>query len=198
MGLRVLHTSRKPRPAMTETPLPADADRAAEAIDSQFLGAYQELRRLAQLLFAGERTAHTLQATALLNEAWMQLRHRGDATAADSVRFRQAAAIAMRRILITHARGKHCQKRGGHWVPQSLDSVEIAARGAFDEVLAIDEAMERLQAEAPDLAEVVRLRFYSGLEVAEVAQALDRSERSVARDWVYAKTRLFQLLREDA
>ena len=165
--------------------------------DTQFLSIYQELRRLAQAMFVGERPSHTLQATALVNEAWLQLRKCGDATAADPVQFKIVAALAMRRILIAHARTKGRQKRGGGFVPRSLDSVELAATGAFDEVLALDEAIERLRAEAPELAEVVRLRFYAGLEVAETARTLGRSERSVARDWAYAKTRLFQLLRDD-
>jgi len=181
---------------MAEVPKLPDEERAGDAIDQQFLTAYQQLRHLAQRMFAGERASHTMQATALLNEAWLQLRACGDATAADPLRFRAAAAVAMRRILIAHARSKHRQKRGGDWVPQSLDSVELASADKFDEVLAVDEAIERLAAEAPELAELVRLRFYSGLEVAEVARALDRSERSVARDWAYAKTRLYQLLRE--
>lgn len=178
---------------MAEPDPPADP----RVVDEQFLSAYHELRRLASALFAHERASHTMQATALVNEAYLRLRACGDATAADPIRFRQAAAVAMRRILIAHARGKHSVKRGGDWLPQSLDSVELASAGAFDEVLAVDEAIERLQAEAPELAELVRLRFYAGLEVAEVARALDRSERSVARDWTYAKTRLCQLLRDE-
>ncbi|MBK8977825.1 MAG: sigma-70 family RNA polymerase sigma factor [Planctomycetes bacterium] len=161
------------------------------------MAAYKELRRLAQAMFSGERPSHTLQATALVHEAWLQLRHVGDETAAEPGRFRRAAAVAMRRILIAHARARGRHKRGGGFVPRSLDSVELAATGALDEVLAVDEAIDRLEVEAPDLVEVVRLRFYAGLEVAEVAKTLGRSERSVARDWAYARTRLFQLLRDD-
>jgi len=85
----------------------------------------------------------------------------------------------MRRILIEHARGRSTLKRGGGRLPASLDSVELCSSGDFDQVLAVDEAIERLAAESPDLAELVRLRFYAGLEMAEVARILDRSERSV-------------------
>lgn len=175
----------------------ADPTGDTEALppDRQFLAMHEELRRLAHQLFAGERGSHTLQATALLNEAYLQLRGCGDETAGDPVRFKAAAANAMRRVLIAHARSRGRRKRGGGFVPRSLDSVELAAAGAFDEVLAIDEAIERLRQEAPELVEVVRLRFYAGLEVAEVARATQRSERSVARDWAYARTRLYQYLR---
>jgi RNA polymerase sigma factor (TIGR02999 family) len=181
---------------MSEEPRDPATDAEAAAPDLQFLAMYRELRRLADQLFAGERGNHTLHATALLNEAYLQLRSCGEETAADPLRFKAAAASAMRRILIAHARTRSRQKRGGGFVPQSLDSVELAAAGAFDEVLALDEAIERLQQEEPELAAVVRLRFYAGLEVNEVARALDRSERSVARDWTYARTRLYQLLRD--
>lgn len=174
---------------------PADAVESPPS-DKQFLAMYEELRRLAAMLFAGERGNHTLQATALLNEAFLRLRSCGDETVGDPLRFKAAAANAMRRALIAHARTRNRQKRGGGFVPLSLDSVELASAGAFDEVLAVDEAIERLQQEAPELAEIVRLRFYAGLEVAEVARVTQRSERSVARDWTYAKTRLYQLLRD--
>lgn len=181
---------------MAERPRAPD-EPGSDAVDQQFAGLYQELRRLARHLFAGERREHTLQATALVNEAYLQLRACSGDALEDPLQFKVAAAVAMRRILVAHARSKGRLKRGGNWSPRSLDSVELASAGAFDEVLAIDEALERLQAESPELTEVVRLRFYAGLEVAEVAKVQGRSERSVARDWRYAKIRLFQLLRTD-
>ena len=167
-----------------------------DGANQQFLSIYQELRRLAHLMFAGERGARTLQATALVHEAFLRLRDCGEATAADPVRFRRAAAVAMRCILIDHARSRGSARRGGGLLPASLDSVELAAAGDFTQVLAVDEAIERLAAESPELAEVVRLRFYAGLEVAEVARTLDRSERSVQRDWTFAKARLFRFLND--
>ena len=169
---------------MVPSPLPADA---------AFASAYEELHRLAHALFARE-PKQTLQATALVNEAFLRLRSCGDETASDPVRFRRYAAVAMRRILIDHARGRAREKRGGGRLPTSLDSVELCTAGDFEQILCVDEAIERLEAEAPELAEVVRLRFYAGLGVAEVAQMLARSERSILRDWSYAKARLFQLL----
>ncbi|MBK8978546.1 MAG: sigma-70 family RNA polymerase sigma factor [Planctomycetes bacterium] len=177
-------------PASTRPSEPGDRD-------SEFLAMYQELRRLAHQMFARE-PSQTLQATALVNEAFLRLRHCGDATAADPARFRRAAAVAMRRILVDHARSRGALRRGGGKLPTSLDSVELATAGDLSQVLAVDEAIERLQAESPELAEVVRLRFYAGLQVAEVARTLDRSERSVQRDWTFAKARLYRFLREQA
>lgn len=173
-----------------------DEARDGDVVDQQFLSAYQELRRLAHQMFARERAGQTLQATALVNEAFLRLRDCGDATAADPVRFRRAAAVAMRRILVDHARSRGALRRGGGRLPASLDSVELAAAGDFVQVLAVDEAIERLATESPELAEVVRLRFYAGLDVAEAARTLERSERSVQRDWTFAKARLYRFLRE--
>lgn len=166
--------------------------------DDAFASAYEELRRLAHSLFAREAGAHTLQTTALLNEAFLRLRSSGDEIVSDPARFRRCAAVAMRRILIEHARGRASLKRGERSLPRSLDSVELCARGDFEQVLAVDDAIEHLANESPDLAEVVRLRFYAGLEITEVANAMTRSERSIKRDWTYAKARLFQLLGDGA
>ena len=165
-------------------------------VDQAFLATYRELRQLAQALFVRERAGNTLQATALVNEAYLRLRASGEIDAAHPERFRRVAALAMRRILISHARSKRQLKRGGGHLPQCLDSVELASAGALDEVLAVDEAIETLAAEAPDLAEIVRLRFYAGLEMSEIASTLGQSERTVDRDWSYAQTRLYQLLSE--
>lgn len=180
---------------MSDDPARRDEDaRAGEARDAAFLAAYAQLRQLAQRLFADERTDHTLQATALVNEAWLRLRTCGEATAADPARFRRAAAMAMRRILIEHARSRGRQKRGKGLTPTSLDSVVLAGGGDFEQILAIDDAIETMAAEAPEFAELVRLRFYAGLDVAAAAEALGKSERTTQREWTYAKARLFQLL----
>lgn len=181
---------------MADAVPPTGPDPIDDPVDRHFLSAYEELRRLAHRMFAGEPGGLTLQATALVNEAFLRLRGCGDATAADPAHFRRAAAVAMRRILIDQARSRTSLRRGGGRLPTSLDSVELAAAGDFTQVLAIDEAIERLAAESPELATVVRLRFYAGLEVAEVARTLGRSERSVERDWTFAKTRLYRFLRE--
>jgi RNA polymerase sigma factor (TIGR02999 family) len=144
-------------------------------------------------LFTGERAGHTLQATALVNEACLRLRSCGDATASDPQRFRRAAALAMRRVLIEHARGRQRVKRGERRLPAALDSVELASAGEFEQVLEIDDAIERLAREAPEVAELVRLRFDAGLDVRAAAEALGVSERSAQRDWSFARARLFQL-----
>lgn len=164
--------------------------------DAAFLAVYGELHALAKRLFAEERREHTLQATALVHEAFLRLQSCGDQTVGDPARFRRAAALAMRRVLIEHARGRARVKRGGGRLPAALDSIELASAGQFEDVLDVDDAIERLGLEAPALAELVRLRFYAGLDVRAAAEALGVSERTAQRDWTCAKARLYQLLSE--
>lgn len=174
--------------------------RAAEALLPLV---YEHLRELARRRMAGERAGHTLQATALVHEAYVRIVGDRPAGWAGRGQFFAAAAEAMRRILVEHARSRGRLKRGGggrgeegerRRVP--LGSViDLAAHGDPDDVLAMDEAVTRLGQQNPDVAAVLRLRFYAGLGVDETAEALGTSPRSVNRAWTYARAWLFRELR---
>ena len=184
-----------------------DAGDAAAAGDLLPL-VYAELRALAAARMAGERHDHTLQATALVHEAYLRLVGPGEGGGtggppprrwAGRPHFFHAAAEAMRRILIDHARARATHKRGGGagGVPPRrvpLDVLDLAARQDSEEILALDEAFARLEVQNPEAAAVVRLRFYAGLSVAETADALGCSPRSVNRAWTFARAWLFREL----
>jgi RNA polymerase sigma factor (TIGR02999 family) len=144
---------------------------------------------------AQENIGHTLQATALVHEAFMRLSP--NSQFANRAHFFKAAAEAMRRILIEHARSKGRVKRGGgdkNRVP--LNVLDLAAAPDSHDILAFDEAISRLEEEAPLAASVVRLRFYAGLSVDETAETLGSSPRTVSREWTYARAWLFRFLEE--
>ena len=157
---------------------------------------YNALRDLARRRMARERSDHTLQATALVHEAYLKLvgGGGGEPDWADRSHFYHAAAEAMRRILIDHARAKAGPKRGAGRRRVPLDVLDLAAESDSDEILALDEAVSRLQRQSPDVAAVVRLRFYAGLGVEETAAALGVSVRTVNREWTYARAWLFREL----
>jgi RNA polymerase sigma factor (TIGR02999 family) len=136
-----------------------------------------------------------LQATALVHEAWLRLVGDGELEAFDTRgHFYTAAAEAMRRILIDHARAKGSDKRGGKASRLPLDVVDLAQSGDLDQTLALDDAVSRLEELDPEAGHVVRLRFYAGLEVDETARVLGLSPRTTARDWAFARAWLFQQL----
>jgi RNA polymerase sigma factor (TIGR02999 family) len=157
---------------------------------------YQELRNLARLRMAQERPEHTLQATALVHEAYLRLVGNDPSCWANRAHFFHAAAEAMRRILIEHARGKSGPKRGGGRKRLPLNLVDLAAENDPAQILALDEAISRLEKQDPDAARVLRLRFYAGLSVDEVAQIVGASPRTVKRDWAFARAFLIRELGE--
>ncbi|MDZ4774617.1 MAG: ECF-type sigma factor [Planctomycetota bacterium] len=158
---------------------------------------YQHLHAIARARMVEERAGHTLQATALVHEAWLRLSKReGGVDGIPDASFYEAAAIAMRRILIEHARSKGRLKRGGDRERTPIDVVDLAAEHDPDEILAVEDAVRRLEAEDPDAARVVNLRFFAGLDVAETARALGISERTVAREWEYARAWLYRVLHD--
>jgi RNA polymerase sigma factor (TIGR02999 family) len=159
---------------------------------------YRELRRIAQARMAGERQNHTLQATALVHETWLKLVGMGSVEWPDRTAFYQAAALAMRRILVDHARGRRRKKRGGGVAAEPVTLAGIAAAqpdvGDAATFLQLDEEIARLEAEDPRAGAVVRLRFFAGLDVDETAAALGMSRRTVLREWAFARARLWARL----
>lgn len=154
---------------------------------------YQRLRELARRQLAGERAAQTLDTTALVHEAWLNLAD-GAHGFNDRAHFYAYAATAMRHILVDHARRRMARKRGGNEAPLDLDAVEIPGEHAAAEMLALNEALDRLDALEPRLARVVELRFFAGLSVEETAEALGIVARSVVRDWARARVFLQQAI----
>jgi RNA polymerase sigma factor (TIGR02999 family) len=158
---------------------------------------YEELRALARLRMAEEHVGHTLQATALVHEAYVRLSRGDQSRFADRAHFFRAAAEAMRRILIEHARGKGRLKRsaGGSRLPLS-NVLDLARSADPQQILALDEAIRRLEQEAPQAAAVVRQRFYCGLSIDETADVLGVSQRNVSLQWTFARAWLFRCLED--
>ncbi len=154
---------------------------------------YQELRKLATQRLAREAPGHTLQATALVHEAYLRLVDTEQAQRFNSRgHFFAAAAEAMRRILVENVRRKQSKKHGGQRERVPLDGIEIALPPPDDDLLALDEALTRLAAERPAVAELVKLRFFAGLTMDEAAQALGISPATAYRQWSYAQAWLFR------
>ena len=150
---------------------------------------YEELRKLAAAKLVQEKSGQTLQATALVHEAWLRL-------VGSSVEihwngrghFFAAAARAMQRILVENARRKKSLKAGGEFSRVELSRVAAETRSRPVDVLALDEALQQLESEDPRKAELVRMRFFAGLTLAEAARALGTSVSTADNDWAYAKT----------
>jgi RNA polymerase sigma factor (TIGR02999 family) len=159
---------------------------------------YEELRKLAAQKMAQEKPGQTLQATALVHEAYIRLVDVEKAQHWNSRgHFFGAAAEAMRRILLNRARDKGRMKRGGHLKRLDFDRAEIAADTPDDDLLALDEALERLAEENRECADLVKVRFFAGLSVEEAATAIGISARTAKRHWAYARAWLFDALRHD-
>ena len=165
-----------------------------EAAEKLLPLAYDELRRIAAGKIAAERKGHTLQATALVHEAYLRLAGPdGEARHWNSRgHFFAAAAEAMRRILIESARRKAAMKRGGDQVRTEFNESQINAGQASDDILAVDEALKKLEREDPNLAEIVKLRYFAGMTVPETASALGVSPSTVDRAWRCARAWLYR------
>jgi RNA polymerase sigma factor (TIGR02999 family) len=164
---------------------------------------YEELRRKAQVYLNNERSGHTLNATALVHEAYIKLA--GGTKPAEFEKtghFYAAAAEAMRRILVDHARARLAQKRGGAAKRQGSSALDNAAaltvQQSPEEILALDEALSRLGQQDAQAAEVVRLRFFAGLDIEKTAQVLGISPRTVKRQWQFARAWLYRELDSEA
>ena len=153
---------------------------------------YGELRRLAAAKMAREAPGHTLQPTALVHEAWLRLGGDNQPAWQNRSHFLGAAAEAMRRILVENARRKLRLKRGGGNERVELQDSAIAAPVEDEKILQVHEALKALSAEDPQKAEIVKLRFFAGLNHEEIAALLGVNEKTVRRHWEVAKVRLFQ------
>ena len=155
---------------------------------------YAELRKLAAARMAFEKPGHTLDATALVHEAYLRLT--GDQSFTSKSHFMRAAAEAMRRILVDHARARTSDKRGGQRVRVPLDDA-VRWTESPDHLLALQDALERFATEEPRKAELVVLRFFAGMTIPEAAQALGVSVPTAERWWVFARTWLYADLDEE-
>ena len=177
------------------TPLPAGQPPArGEALDERTESLYRTLRDLAAASLARERAGHTLQPTALVHEAWLRLARGGTQGWGDEGQFLAAGARVLRQILVDHARRRRAAKRGGDRLRVTLD--DLPARSSAEELdlLALDEALERLAEEHPRAARVVELRFFAGLGGDEAARLLGISARTVDGDWSFARAWLIRAL----
>lgn len=156
---------------------------------------YAQLRAIAQQRMTEEGAGHTLQATALVHEAYLRVSHGRRLPFQNQAHFFAVAAEAMRRILIDHARAKGAVKRGGGAAKAPLSVLDLAVEQNSAQILALDDALRRLEQAEPEVAGVVRMRFFAGLSVDETAEALALSPRQVDRHWAYARA---WLLREVA
>jgi RNA polymerase sigma factor (TIGR02999 family) len=152
---------------------------------------YEELRRLAAAKMAQQPPGQTLQATALVHEAWLKLQSSGADPWRDRQHFFRSAAAAMRQILIDRARRRLRVRHGGKADRVDPDEIEIAAPVKEEILLQLDEALAELKAASPERAEIVTLRFFAGLNESEIAGIMNLSERTVQRQWSYARAWLF-------
>ncbi|TDK28931.1 ECF-type sigma factor [Luteimonas terrae] len=168
-----------------------------DALDRVLATLYQELHQMARRQLAGQH-GQTLDATALVHEAYLKLIGRHEAQFDDRAHFFAYAASAMRSVVVDYARQRLAQKRGGdlHRVTELPENIESGLK-LDEDTLALDIALTRLAAVDTKLAQVVELRYFAGLSELEIAALLDRSERSIRRDWQKARMYLLASLRED-
>jgi RNA polymerase sigma factor (TIGR02999 family) len=167
---------------------------------------YEELRQLAAQKLSQEAPGHTLQATALVHEAYLRLVSTPQSAAQGAQQlgsqwnsrghFFAAAAEAMRRILINQARDKKRLKRGGGWKRVNLDRLNVADNASDDELIALDGALEQLALVNQPCAEMIKLRFFAGLTQSEAAAVMGLPQRTAARHWAYARAWLYEALRQ--
>jgi len=166
-----------------------------QALDQLVRTIYTELRQLSAGMMRKETPGHTLQPTALVNEAFIRL-IQGDTKWENRAHFFGAAARAMRRILVEHARARSATKRGGEARRVTFDDLAVASEDRRADILALEEALSALEKENPRLGKVVELRYFAGFNIEETAQLLDVSPATVKRDWLYARAWLFAYIGE--
>ena len=159
---------------------------------------YNELRRMAAHKMSAERPGHTLQPTALVHEAWLQLVDSKNQSWQNRAHFFGAAGEAMRRLLIARARRKGRQRRGSGAAHLDVHELEIASPAPDDQLLALNDALDRFAALEPQQAELVKLRYFVGMKIPEAAEVLGISEATAKRWWAYARAWLFQEIQSNA
>jgi RNA polymerase sigma factor (TIGR02999 family) len=167
------------------------------ALEKLFPLVQPELHRLAHHYMSRERAGHTLQTTAILNEAYLRLVENTQPPWQNRTHFVAAAAQLMRRIMVDHARKRHSLKRGGDALRITLDEAAWVTETRSEELLALDEALEKLAAQDPRKSQIVELRYFGGLMVEETAEFLKLSPRTVEREWTMAKAWLYRALTEE-
>jgi RNA polymerase sigma factor (TIGR02999 family) len=165
---------------------------SASGDDDLFASLYAELKKIAAGRMAAERQGGTLDATALVHEAWLRLQHSAPEQWRDRKQFFAAAAEAMRRILVEAARRRMASKRGGGEGAVPLDGLDLPAPVADERLLGIHEVLDQLEAEDEIKARIVKLRFFSGMNHDEIAALLGLNEKTVRRHWALAKVWLYQ------
>lgn len=168
----------------------------AQAAEDLLPLVYEELRRLAALQMACEKGRQTLQATALVHEAWVRLTGEEERKWNNSRHFSNAAAEAMRRIQVDNARRKSRLKHGGHLEQVEIKEADVATRSEDRTVLRVNDSLEELEINDPVCANLVKLRFFAGMPNHEAARMLGLSERTAKRNWAYARAWLCKHLRQ--
>ena len=166
------------------------------AIDQLLPAVYEGLRRLAAQKLSREKPGQTLQATALVHEAYLRLAGAQGRTWKGRTHFFAAAAEAMRRILVENARRKRCLKRSGGLQKVDLDEALLAVEGPSEDIIALDEALRGLADVNPAVADLVRLRYFAGLTFDQTAELLGVSRRTADRYWAFAKAWLYKRMAE--
>ena len=159
---------------------------------------YEELRKLAAVRMANEKAGHTLQPTALVHEAWLKIAGEGHQHFANRRHFFKAAANAMQQILIDIARRKQRLKHGGCQPSEELDESRIAMAAPSEELLAVNDALAALALEDPEAAEVVKMRYFVGMTITEIAATLGLAPRTVDRHWAFARAWLKRAIRSSS
>ena len=184
-----------PLPSQQVTQLLADwSGGDSDALEKLIPLVQPELHRLAHHYMGREAIGHTLQTTALLNEAYLQLVDDPKRNWQNRTHFVAAAAQLMRRIMVDHARERRALKRGGGALKVSLDDAALVTEQRSEELLALDEALEKLAVLDPRKSQIVELRYFGGLTIEEAAAFLKTSNRSVEREWTMAKAWLYRAL----